>query len=377
MANRYSYAQGFTVAAAEVGAGPHTNFVVCIQLTATQYKTVANGGKVQNASGFDIVFSFTRSAKPAPASLLNWEIEKWDGTTGQLVAWVQIPSLSSAVDTVVYAMFGNAAITVAQNTPANTWDATFQAVFHLAQAMPVSTPNSATGNGVGALVGIAGTPPTFTAAGVFDGAVTYTAGASYETVPIAAWPSLPCTLICFTNSAGGFAGGFADLCTLLSSLRIGIEEIGATFRLYYVRDAIVGIAFPTIIRNKSVLTMWAVTVDAAGTGINGYSFISPGSSSQLGPDAPGGGGAVNANGGNVTIAAKNSADFRYLGFMEEPRFERVVRSAAWLQTIANNAFSATFITAGPVFRFPTGGGLGFRWFFDEDGRDEGDAHEWE
>src|SRR5206468_9845528 len=64
-----------------------SNFTVLVSVTDAALKTVANGGHVANANGYDIGFyaDFVGTIK------LKWEVEKYDGTTGNLIAWVKIP----------------------------------------------------------------------------------------------------------------------------------------------------------------------------------------------------------------------------------------------------------------------------------------------
>ena len=72
--------------------------------------TIANGGNVQNANEYDTIFS----TDPNGLTKLNYEIEKYDPTSGQIIAWVRIPALSHASDTTVYLLYGNSAINSSQ-----------------------------------------------------------------------------------------------------------------------------------------------------------------------------------------------------------------------------------------------------------------------
>ena len=104
-----------------------SNFTVLVSLTDPALKTIANGGHVANANGYDIGFY----ADSGGTTKLKWEVEKYDGTTGNLIAWVKIPSVSSSIDTVFYLMYGNSAINTNQSDPPNTWDSNFQGVWHM------------------------------------------------------------------------------------------------------------------------------------------------------------------------------------------------------------------------------------------------------
>jgi hypothetical protein len=104
-----------------------SNFTVLVSVTDPALKTVANGGHVANANGYDIGFY----ADSGGNTKLKWEVEKYDGTTGNLIAWVKIPSVSSSTDTVFYLMYGNSAINTDQSDPPNTWDSNFKGVWHM------------------------------------------------------------------------------------------------------------------------------------------------------------------------------------------------------------------------------------------------------
>ena len=74
--------------------------------------------------GDDILFTDSVGA------VLSHEIEQFDGDTGQLIAWVNIPYLSSSESTYLYMYYGNAAA-ANQEDPAGVWDSDFVMVQHL------------------------------------------------------------------------------------------------------------------------------------------------------------------------------------------------------------------------------------------------------
>src|SRR5205807_4180718 len=104
-----------------------SNFTVLVSVSDPALKTVANGGHVANANGYDIGFY----ADSGGTIKLKWEVEKYDGTTGNLIAWVKIPSVSSSSDTVFYLMYGDSSINTDQSDPPNTWDSNFKGVWHM------------------------------------------------------------------------------------------------------------------------------------------------------------------------------------------------------------------------------------------------------
>ena len=66
-----------------------SDFPVLVSFTNATFKTVANGGHVLGTN------MFTFSSDSGGSSLLKWEVERYNATTGELIAWVKIASVSS------------------------------------------------------------------------------------------------------------------------------------------------------------------------------------------------------------------------------------------------------------------------------------------
>jgi hypothetical protein len=96
------------------------NFPVLISLTDTDLRD-----KAQN-DGDDILFM----DGPGVANRLCHEIEYYEDTYGELIAWVNILSLSSSDDTVLYMYYGNPSCN-SQQYPERAWNRDFVAVYHL------------------------------------------------------------------------------------------------------------------------------------------------------------------------------------------------------------------------------------------------------
>jgi hypothetical protein len=90
-------------------------------------RTVANGGNVENDNGYDIIFSSSTDS----ADILDFEIESYTPTTGEIIAWVKIPSLLTDSDTTIYMLYGDDAIISSQEDAANTWNTNYVGVWHL------------------------------------------------------------------------------------------------------------------------------------------------------------------------------------------------------------------------------------------------------
>lgn len=122
----YAYRKRITVDRTRVaGTSDFTNFPLLVNITSdNNLRTVGNSGQVQNANGFDIVFTDEDGV-----TLLNFQRERYTATNGQYTAWVQLPTLYTNKNTVIYMYYGNAAVTSDQSTTAVFSD--YHGVWHL------------------------------------------------------------------------------------------------------------------------------------------------------------------------------------------------------------------------------------------------------
>ncbi len=125
----YLYYKQITIDHTKVTGGADlTNFPVLVSRTDTDLRSVANGGLVQSSNGYDIIF---RDA--SQTAQLDHEIETYVPTTGQVVMWVRIPTLSHTVDTTIFMDFDNSTISSSQENKTGVWDANYTAVWHMSQ----------------------------------------------------------------------------------------------------------------------------------------------------------------------------------------------------------------------------------------------------
>ena len=140
----YNFGKQIRINASQVnGSGSLTDFPMLVNLTDNDLRTTANGGSVENSNGYDIVFTLDDCA-----TILDHQIEKYDATTGEYVAWVRIPSLSGTTDMDVGMFYGNSAIATDPSTT-NTWDSDYISVYHLHDDFldATATGNNGTNNG--------------------------------------------------------------------------------------------------------------------------------------------------------------------------------------------------------------------------------------
>ncbi|MEM9325674.1 MAG: DUF2341 domain-containing protein, partial [Bacteroidota bacterium] len=123
----YEYRKQLTVDGADI-SGSVTNFPLLVSITDAELLQYAA------ATGYDIVFTDDDGT-----TRLNHELQSYNSGSGELLAWVQV-SLSAATDKEIFMYFGNPSITADQSTTA-TWDANFEAVYHMEEANPLDATN--------------------------------------------------------------------------------------------------------------------------------------------------------------------------------------------------------------------------------------------
>src|SRR5258708_33187706 len=94
----YSYHRAITCDHTKIPNTDQSNFPVLISGTYSYLATVANGGRVQSANGYDIIFTSDSTG----SKKLDHEIESYNAATGAISFWVRIPALSHTTHTVIY-----------------------------------------------------------------------------------------------------------------------------------------------------------------------------------------------------------------------------------------------------------------------------------
>jgi predicted glutamine amidotransferase len=115
----WQYRRVITIDPSKVSSD-QTDFPVVIDLTDDTLPTKAQ------PDGDDFVFTDANNVK------LNHEIESYDHTTGHLIAWVNVPYVSSTTQTILYMYYGNQHATNQENPPA-VWDTSNKLVLHLSE----------------------------------------------------------------------------------------------------------------------------------------------------------------------------------------------------------------------------------------------------
>jgi hypothetical protein len=119
------------------GSADLTNFPALIYISSdNDLRTTANSGHVDNANGYDIVFTAADGV-----TQLDQDLNSYDATTGSLVCWVKIPTLSASINTYIYMYYGSTLITTDQSS-SSTWSNGFVGVYHFDNSVNNSSPTS-------------------------------------------------------------------------------------------------------------------------------------------------------------------------------------------------------------------------------------------
>lgn len=105
------------------GSNDLADFPIYVDYTNADLKTDANGGKVQSSVGNDIVFTNTNN------ELLSFQLQEFDGSTGQVKAWVKLPQVKTSDSTCFLLQYGSFDTASSKESDA-TWSSDYKAVYH-------------------------------------------------------------------------------------------------------------------------------------------------------------------------------------------------------------------------------------------------------
>ena len=312
--------------------------------TFTYLKTVSNGGNVTSSSGFDIVFTSDAGC----TTVLPFEIDNYDGSSGAVAFWVQIASLSHTVDTVIYLCYDNSAVTTSQENAATVWSS-YAGVWHA--------------NAVGGVTALVDSTGANSMPGAGSGTITEVTGQigkafSYPGSPINSKSSptgLPSgngarTLSLWFKMAGTSGGSYA-------LFGWGAFATGQRWQPYYNSNRLIqDIGGNEVLFNWTFDTNWhylATTLPASGN-LNQALMYLDGSAQTLTLETA----TVNTTNSSVQAAqlVGSSGTFLLNGILDEIRVSSSVRPADWIATEYNNQNSpSTFYTISGASGSATGG----------------------
>ncbi|MEO9966787.1 MAG: DUF2341 domain-containing protein [Reichenbachiella sp.] len=326
----YGYKKRITIDQTQVsGSSDLTDFPVLISLTDNDLRTTGNGGNVENINGYDIRFTYANAV-----IWLNHDLEYYDPTTGQIVAWVRIPVLAYDEDTDIDMYYGNSAISTNPSTTSTYVD--YHAVYHLGQDnFADATANSYDGTNSGSVDAAGKTGRSQQ----FDGT---------DIIELTSFPNLNTefTISMWFNTTDDTHNGrlFSDDRNNTQGYALSFGDPGNQ----RVRSFSRGLPGAGIIDAVNTFTTgnWynlVLVVDRSNEDriiyVDGASSISDLSDT----------GTWGVDVGNAAIGGEAAGGelSRFEGFIDEVKISSVVRSATWLATEFNNQNSpGTFISVG-------------------------------
>jgi rubrerythrin len=118
--------------------GDLNDFPVMINITDPDLRNKAR------VDGFDILFT-----SEGGGIHLEHEIESYNASLGNLVAWIRVPFVSSTNDTTIYMYYGNSGQDTPIENPQGVWDSNYEAVWHLNDDLLDSTDKDHDGTNFG------------------------------------------------------------------------------------------------------------------------------------------------------------------------------------------------------------------------------------
>lgn len=124
----YTYVRELVIQETMVPDGPSlANYPFLVRLTSPSLRSVANGGHMESNQAHDLVFYMNGCA-----TMLEHQLDYYDPVTGELVVWVRIPVVSTTSNTSVFMYYGNSSV-LSSSSSTGTWNAGYNAVWHLTE----------------------------------------------------------------------------------------------------------------------------------------------------------------------------------------------------------------------------------------------------
>ena len=337
----YAYGKRVSIQASRI-SGSQTNYPVLISVTDPDLRTVANGGRVRSGSGYDILFTLADGV-----TVLSLQIEKYVALTGQYVAWVKVPAISSSSNTILGMYYGKAGVGVNPSTTA-VWDANYMGVWHFNLSVTDGTSNARTLTNVG----------TTNFAGSIIGD-----GRQLNNNPFVASSSGACKYLQLPNNILGAVSNFTfEGWVYLDDNTTSWERVFDFGQSTTVNMFLTSSITTNGIKRFSITSSGNAgeqqTSSAATTGMTAWHHFvvtldNTSNTSTLYFD-----GAVDATNTGVTLRPSNmsvdnanyfgksqyAADNCLYGKFDEFRLSNIVRSTNWVQTSYNNQVSPTTFT---------------------------------
>ena len=176
----FSYYRSITVTSTvSIASGTNVNFPMLVSSTYSDWASSAHSGSIQNLvtapnggqEAADLVFA-TSTANCTAGIYMNFETETYNSSTGAIVDWVNVPSMSAG--SVIYACYDATAVTTDQSHPSSTWNNNYVLVAHLPTPTSTLTAFDSTSNANNGTITAA-----TTTVGAIDGGASFNGSSAY------------------------------------------------------------------------------------------------------------------------------------------------------------------------------------------------------
>ncbi len=324
----FEYYSPISINAAQVPS-TQTDFPVLVSQTDARFKTVANNGHVRHASGFDIR-PYSDAGLTTP--ITGYELERYNASSGEVIMWVKIGSLSSST-TPIYLAYGDSSIST-DGSSATTWSNSFRGVWHLKDGSTLSLADSAGGSFT-----LTNNAVVTAATGNIDGAAGFVDTSSQFLSNATIGIGTAVTFSCWFNPTT-FAQSNAGLMCMRGATGYCLINLtnGGAISVEVKATADVTVSqFAT-----ATAAVWNYIVLTYDLSAGLYGYLNAVASTNGAAN-----GNLNTDPTTINIG-RDSFGTRYSnGAIDEPRIANVARSANWITTEYNNQFApGTFETLG-------------------------------
>lgn len=322
----WTYRKPVTIDHTKVAGGSSlTNFPVLFSITDPDLKSIGAGGQVGEFTGNDILFTAADGV-----TKLNHELELYNPATGTVIAWVQMPTLSSTANTVIYIYYGNSYAQNQQNG-GGVWDANYMGVWHLPNGTTLTANDSSYNANNGTVNSVAATSGQVDGAGMFNG--------SYSSISVNKQGTTLDASHSFTASAWVYLTDNSNEHFILEK-RDGCNDPNYWLSIWSDGTAMVGFydtTYEAVTSQNSVpLNAWhylSGTYNQPGATMGIYI-----DGAQVGSASASGLPTVTGN--DQMLIGRSTCQPRFLsGDIDEVRVSNIARSAGWIQTEYNNQAS--------------------------------------
>ncbi|MEK7512644.1 MAG: DUF2341 domain-containing protein, partial [Patescibacteria group bacterium] len=287
---------------------------------------------------------------------LAHEIEKYASSTGEVVAWVKIPTLSTSTNTDVYMYYGSATTTV-QASSTGVWNANYVGVWHLNEDNSSMTIYDSTANAMNGTK-VSATDPAAVSTGTIAGAHWWDGSSDTITIPYQNIGSASLSYTLWARRSG--SGNEQPLSFMNTLVRIAGSAI-----LYWPNTGVA--QFESLYTwTNNVWKHLAITQ----SGTNCVIYVDGNTLSST-TSCP----AIDTTNYSSNKIGSNIYSQQWTGGLDEVHIASTTMTAGWIRTEYNNQSSpSTFYSTSTEEAIATFTQSAYRWFYNVNATSVGAAY---